>query len=154
MKYVRAESLKHTCELLSEERWTSRILAGGTDVLVQNHLEMVELDLAVDLKSLAGMSTIEAETGGFRIGAGVSGAELGEDPEVKKLWPGVVEGMELIGSTQVQGRATLVVNLCNSSPAADSVPPLVAAEAVAQIFGLDGLRAEYPALSPQIDRGV
>ena len=57
----------------------------------------------------------------------VPGIELGDHAGVKRDWPGVVEAMELVGSTQVQGRATLVGNLCNGSPAADSVPALVAA---------------------------
>ena len=71
---------------------------------------MVEPDLLIDLKHLSGMREITHENGGFRIGAAVSGAELGEHAGVNALWPGVVEGMELIGSTQVQGRATMVGN--------------------------------------------
>ncbi|MDE3121967.1 MAG: FAD binding domain-containing protein, partial [Paracoccaceae bacterium] len=61
--------------------------------------------------------------------------QLGEDKAVRALWPGVVEAANLIGSTQVQGRATMVGNLCNASPAADAVPALVAAGAVARVAG-------------------
>jgi len=96
---------------------------------------MVEPDLIVDIKKIPGMFDITSEKGGYRIGAAVSGAELGEHPKVRKFWPGVVEAVELIGSTQIQGRATMVGNLCNASPAADSVPALIAAGAVARVVG-------------------
>jgi carbon-monoxide dehydrogenase medium subunit len=94
----------------------------------------------VDVKRIPTMKTIKAEAGGFRIGAAVSGAELGEHKALGKLWPGVVEAARLIGSTQIQGRATMVGNLCNASPAADSVPALVAAGAKARIVGPKGKR--------------
>ena len=140
MKYVKPDSLHAASVLLSEEPGVSRILAGGTDVLVQLRSEMVEPDLIVDLKHLDGFGDITEEDGGFRIGAGVSGAQMGEHAALCAAWPGVVEGVELIGSTQVQGRCTMVGNLCNGSPAADSVPGMVAANAVARIHGPDGER--------------
>jgi carbon-monoxide dehydrogenase medium subunit len=101
---------------------------------------MIEPDLVVDIKNIPEMKTITAEAGGFRIGAAVSGAALGEHPDVKKLWPGVVEATELIGSTQIQGRATMVGNMCNASPAADSVPAMIAAGAVVTVVGPNGRR--------------
>ena len=116
MKYVRPDSFEAASKLLLDEQGISRILAGGTDVLVQLKAEMVEPDLMVDLKHLPGMRDIVEEDGGYRIGAAVSGAALGEHAGVNALWPGVVEGMELIGSTQVQGRATMAGNPCNGSP--------------------------------------
>ena len=140
MRYVKPDSFRAASEVLSAEDGVSRILAGGTDVLVQLRSEMVEPDLIVDLKHLDGMRDITAEDGGYRIGAAVSGAEMGEHEGLCALWPGVVEGMELIGSTQVQGRATMAGNLCNGSPAADSVPGMVAANAVATIHGPGGTR--------------
>jgi CO/xanthine dehydrogenase FAD-binding subunit len=140
MRYVKPESFEAASALLVQEQGIARILAGGTDVLVQLKAEMVEPDLMVDLKHLDGMRDILAEDGGFRIGAAVSGAVLNENVGVKALWPGVVEGMDLIGSTQVQGRATMAGNLCNGSPAGDSVPAMVAANAVARLYGPDGVR--------------
>ena len=102
--------------------------------------ETVVPNLIVDIKKIADMKAIKKEKGGFRIGAAVSGAELGEHPELSKMWPGVVEATELIGSTQVQGRATMTGNLCNASPGADSVPALIAAGALAAIAGPNGKR--------------
>jgi len=148
MRYVRPETAEEAADLLGREEGVSRILAGGTDVLVQLKSGLVEPDLIVDIKRIAGMRDITPEDGGFRIGAAVSGAMLGEHAGVKALWPGVVEGFELIGSTQVQGRATMAGNLCNGSPAGDAVPSLVAAAAVARIQGPGGTRdcpvAEIP----------
>ncbi len=116
------------------------MLAGGTDLLVQLRSGRFEPGLVVDVKRIPAMRTIKTEAGGFRIGAAVSGAELGEHKALNKAWPGVVEAARLIGSTQVQGRATMVGNLCNASPAADSVPALVAAGAKARIVGPKGRR--------------
>lgn len=135
MRYEKPQTVAEAARLLTAEKGLSRILSGGTDVLVQLKAGMIEPDLVVDIKSLPGLRSIVSEAGGFRIGAAVSGAQLGEDAQVRALWPGVVEAANLIGSTQVQGRATMAGNLCNGSPAADSVPALVAAGAVARIAG-------------------
>ncbi len=143
MRYESPETVDAAVALLAQESGFARVLAGGTDLLVQLRSGLVEPDLVVDIKRIPGMRRITAEAGGFRIGAAVSGAELGEHPEVSKLWPGVVEAANLIGSTQVQGRATMVGNLCNASPAADSVPAMIAAGAVATIVGPKG-RRELP----------
>jgi carbon-monoxide dehydrogenase medium subunit len=118
----------------------AHVLAGGTDLLVKLRAEMIEPELIVDIKRIAGMREIAAEEGGWRVGAAVSGAEMGEHAGRVADWPGVVEAAGLIGSTQVQGRATLAGNLCNASPAADSVPAMVAAGAVARIVGPEGTR--------------
>ncbi len=140
MRFEAPVSVAAAVELLENETGQSRILAGGTDVLVQLRSGHVEPDLIVDIKRIATMQAITPEDGGFRIGAAVCGAELGSHEGVRSLWPGVVEAVELIGSTQVQGRATMVGNLCNASPAADSVPAMVAAGATVRIVGPDGTR--------------
>lgn len=140
MRYAKPETAAEAARLLSAETGITRILAGGTDVMVQLKAGLVEPDLIVDIKHISGLRDITPEAGGFRIGAAVSGAELGEHAGVVAMWPGVVEGFELIGSTQVQGRATMAGNLCNGSPAADSVPALVTAGAIARIVGPAGER--------------
>jgi CO/xanthine dehydrogenase FAD-binding subunit len=126
--------------MLHDAPGPTRVLAGGTDLIVQMSAGMVDPDLIIDIKRIPGIREIVAEDGGFRIGAGVSCAELGEHAALREAWPGVVGGATLIGSTQVQGRATMTGNLCNASPAADSVSGLVAAGAVARIAGPGGER--------------
>lgn len=140
MRFESPDTIEKAVGLLNACDGVSRVLAGGTDVLVQLRLALVDPELIVDIKHIAGMRDITAENGGFRIGAAVSGAEMGEHEALVAMWPGVVEAMELIGSTQVQGRATLAGNLCNASPAADSVPAMVAADAVVTILGPNGTR--------------
>ncbi|NOR62010.1 MAG: xanthine dehydrogenase family protein subunit M [Rhodobacteraceae bacterium] len=139
MRYVVAKDSREAVALLNTGE-NARLLAGGTDVLVQMKLGNKAPSLLVDIKAIIGFSDISAENGGFRIGAAVSGAEMGEHAGLKAMWPGVVEAVELIGSTQVQGRATMVGNLCNGSPAADAVPAMLAAGAVARIEGPSGTR--------------
>ncbi|TMV72384.1 xanthine dehydrogenase family protein subunit M [Thioclava sp. BHET1] len=149
MRYAKPQTVAEAASLLSAEEGLARVLAGGTDMLVQMKSGILEPDLLVDIKALPGIREILPEAGGFRIGAAVSNAELGEHEAVKALWPGVVEGANLIGSTQVQGRATMAGNLCNGSPAGDAVPGLIAAGAVARIAGPAGERdvavADIPA---------
>jgi carbon-monoxide dehydrogenase medium subunit len=119
----------------------TRFLAGGTDVLVQLRAAMVTPDDLIDLKHIPGVKDVtRTADGGWRIGIAASGAELGRNAALVADWPGVVEGMQLVGSTQVQGRATLVGNLCNGSPAADSVPGMVAAGARVTVIGPQGSR--------------
>ena len=140
MRYEAPTNIKTAVTLLSGKAGTARVLAGGTDLLVQMRSGRLEPDLVVDIKRIPAMRTVTNKGGSFRIGAAVSGAELGENKALKKAWPGVIEAANLIGSTQIQGRATLVGNLCNASPAADSVPAMVAAGAQAVVVGPKGRR--------------
>ena len=140
MRYEAPTTIKSAVSLLSAERGHAYLLAGGTDLLVRLRSGFIEPDLIVDVKRIEAMHKITAEKGGFRIGAAVCAAQLGEHSGVKKLWPGVVEAVELIGSKQVQGRATMVGNMCNASPAADSVPAMIAAGASVVIAGPKGKR--------------
>lgn len=121
----------------------ARPLSGGTDLLVQLRSGRIHPEAIIDLKRIDGAVGIRETSGGFVIGAATPCAALGEHAALVKAWPGVVEAANLIGSTQVQGRATLAGNLCNASPAADSVPAMVAARAVAVVVGPDG-RREVP----------
>jgi CO/xanthine dehydrogenase FAD-binding subunit len=143
MRYEAPNSIDKAVELLAAEKGLAFVLAGGTDLLVRMKSGFVEPDLVVDVKRIEPLRKITAEGGGFRIGAAVPASELGEHKALKKLWPGVVEAANLIGSTQIQGRATMTGNMCNASPAADSVPALVAAGATATIVGPKG-RRELP----------
>ncbi|HEV2363019.1 MAG TPA: xanthine dehydrogenase family protein subunit M [Caulobacteraceae bacterium] len=139
--YVPAASVEEATKALKAAGPRARILAGGTDLLVQMRSGRVRPAVIVDVKGVPGAVGIRREAdGGFVIGAATCGAEIGEDARLERAWPGVVEAACLIGSTQIQGRASLAGNLCNASPAADSVPALVAARAIAVIAGPNGRR--------------
>ncbi|MCP3970893.1 MAG: xanthine dehydrogenase family protein subunit M [Rhodobacteraceae bacterium] len=141
MRYHTPESFEDASAIAAGAEGVTRYLAGGTDILVQMRSDIVTPDDLIDIKHIVGVKEIaRSDDGGWRIGAAVAGAELGEHDGVGADWPGVVEAMELVGSTQVQGRATLTGNLCNASPAADSVPAMIAAGATVSVTGPDGPR--------------
>jgi CO/xanthine dehydrogenase FAD-binding subunit len=140
LKYEAPNSLKAAVALLAGAAGPARVLAGGTDVIVQMETDLIEPQLLVDIKKIPEVRQITAEDGGFRIGAAVPGMEIMNHAALCKAWPGVVDGVKLIGSIQVRGRASIGGNLCNASPAADSVPALIAAGAVARIVGPNGIR--------------
>jgi len=135
MRYEAPKSIKEAAGLLAKAKGSAFVLAGGTDLLVRMKAGMIEPDLLVDVKRIASMQSVTKTASGFRIGAAVPSAVLGENAALRKAWPGVVEGANLIGSDQIQGRCTVVGNLCNASPAADSVPAMVAAGAKAVVVG-------------------
>jgi aerobic carbon-monoxide dehydrogenase medium subunit len=141
MQYVAPTTLEEAIGAFAAAGSAARILAGGTDLLVQMRSGIVKPGLIVDIKKIAEMTEIaETADGGFRIGAAVSGANLAEHPRFREVWPGVLEAVNLIGSKQVQGRASAGGNLCNASPAADSVPAMIAADAVVTVQGPNGRR--------------
>jgi carbon-monoxide dehydrogenase medium subunit len=140
LKYEAPHSLQAAVSLLAGATGAARVLAGGTDVIVQMETDLIEPQLLVDIKKIPEVRQITAEDGGFRIGAAVPGMEIMDHAALCKAWPGVVDGVKLIGSIQVRGRASIGGNLCNASPAADSVPALIAAGAIARIVGPNGIR--------------
>ncbi len=140
MQFVRPTSLEDAIGLLTQSKGDAFVLAGGSDLLVRMKGGFIEPELVVDIKAISGFGDIRETDDGYAIGAAVSCAALGESEMLKKAWPGVVEAANLIGSKQVQGRCTVVGNLCNASPAADSVPALVAAGARVVIAGPSGRR--------------
>jgi carbon-monoxide dehydrogenase medium subunit len=144
VRYAAPGTLDEAVALLAGANGKGRVLAGGTDLLVQMRAGVQAPGLIVDVKKIPEMMTIvDLGEGSYRIGAAVPGAEISEHEGLCKAWPGVVEAIDLIGSTQVQGRASPGGNLCNASPAADSVPAMIAAGAVAAIQGPKG-RRELP----------
>jgi carbon-monoxide dehydrogenase medium subunit len=141
MRYHAPTTFEEAARIAGASVGVLRFLAGGTDVLVQLRAGTVQPDDLIDLKHVPGVQEIGRQPdGGWRIGIAVPGIVLGGHKALQRDWPGVVEGMELIGSTQVQGRATLVGNLCNGSPAADGVPGLVAAGATVTVTWPGGSR--------------
>src|SRR5205085_3441971 len=110
-------------------------------LLVQLKSGRVKPDLIVDTKRIPDLIGIREEGGFYVIGAATPGVMLSANEQLEHALPGVVEGVDLIGSTQIQGRASIAGNLCNASPAADSVPPVIAARATAVVVGPSGRRA-------------
>jgi CO/xanthine dehydrogenase FAD-binding subunit len=140
MRYESPTTVEAAVSLLADAAGKAHILAGGTDLLVRLRSGFIEPDLIVDLKRIDALKSITMESDGLRVGAAVPSAMLNEHAQAVAGWPGVCEAASLIGSTQVQGRATISGNLCNASPAADSVPAMVAAGAVARVIGPKGTR--------------
>ncbi|MEJ2130122.1 MAG: FAD binding domain-containing protein, partial [Gammaproteobacteria bacterium] len=140
MRYEAPTTTKEAARLMAGAKGKAFVLAGGTDLLVRMKSGQVEPDLIVDIKHIPATQAIKRNGSGFRIGAAVPAAAMGESKALAKAWPGVVEAANLIGSDQIQGRCTIAGNLCNASPAADSVPALVAANAKAVIVGPRGRR--------------
>jgi carbon-monoxide dehydrogenase medium subunit len=140
--YQAPSTLPEVLRLLSANATgaTPRPLAGGSDLIVQMGAGRHPSSMFVDLKRVPELVGISRHEGGWRIAAATPCAVMGEHAELRADWPGVVEAANLIGSKQVQGRATVAGNLCNASPGADSVPALIAAGAIAEIgiLGSDG----------------
>ena len=141
MRYHTPATFAQAIDIANHSSGVTRFLAGGTDVLVQLRADIVSPDDLIDIKHIAGTHEItRTPDGGYEIGIAVSGAEMREHATLGTDWPGLVEAMDLIGSTQIQGRATLVGNLCNGSPAADSVPAMIAAGVTLRVEGPEGAR--------------
>ncbi len=145
--YHAPETVEQAIALLAGDRG-ARPLAGGTDLIVQMRSGRTVPSAIVDLKRIAGMRGVRAHAGGpssspgtgFAIGAATPCTALIKDKALAAAWPGVVEAANLIGSVQVRNRATMAGNLCNASPAADSVPALIAAGATCLVAGPGGQR--------------
>ncbi|MCZ6749597.1 MAG: xanthine dehydrogenase family protein subunit M [SAR324 cluster bacterium] len=116
-------------------------LAGGTDLIVQHRMGRVEVAHMVDLKKIPELNVLEFDKkSGLRLGAAVPCAALAECEPIGRLYPSLLEGAELIGSTQIQSRASVGGNLCNGSPAADTICALIVLDAVCVIQGANGSR--------------
>jgi carbon-monoxide dehydrogenase medium subunit len=141
VKYRRAGTVDEAISLLKEGGPTARVLAGGTDIIVQARERRREVRLFVDIKPITETQGITYDPdAGLTIGAATPCYEIYNNETVKKLYPAIVEAASVIGGTAIQGRASLGGNLCNSGPAADSVPAMVASRGVANIAGPNGRR--------------
>lgn len=139
--YVAPKTLNETVALLQEWGEKARILCGGTDLITQVREDRRELDLMIDAKNVPELAEISySPATGLTLGAAVSCQRLYENAAVAKAYPGLIDAAELIGGIQIQSRASLGGNLCNSSPAADSIPALIAHNAICRIAGPEGTR--------------
>jgi CO/xanthine dehydrogenase FAD-binding subunit len=140
LSFTAPTSVDEAVKILAGAPGLAKVLAGGTDLLVQLRSGRMRPEMIVDTKRIPELTGIREESDRFVIGASTPGATIYEHKALTQAWPGIVEGMDLIGSEQIQGRASLAGNLCNASPAADSVPALIAARATCLIAGPGGKR--------------
>jgi len=140
VNYQAPSTVDDAVKLLAGASGVAKVLAGGTDLLVQLKSGRVKPELIVDMKHIPGLIGIREEGDAWVVGGATPGVMLSEHKQLEHAFPGIVEGVDLIGSMQIQGRCSIAGNLCNASPAADSVPPVIAARATAVIAGLNGKR--------------
>jgi CO/xanthine dehydrogenase FAD-binding subunit len=140
MSFTSPKTVDEAIRALAGASGLAKPLAGGTDLLVQLRSGRIRPDLIVDTKGIPELIGIREENGAFVVGASTPGVMLSEHEALSYAWPGIVEGVDLIGSQQIQGRASLAGNLCNASPAADSVPAMITARVTAVIAGPNGRR--------------
>lgn len=134
-------SIEEAVGVLHSNAGQVRLMAGGTDLLPRFASGFGRPGVLIDVKRIPELMQITMHAdGGATIGAGVCGADIHAHAELRRVWPGVTEATDLIGSVQIQSRASLGGNLCNASPAADSVPALIAARAQCQLVSTSGVR--------------
>ena len=140
MDFHAPSTIDELSSLLSNSSEKKHLLAGGTDLLVQMQSQIIEPSIVIDIKNISEMMEIKDDVDGFYVGAAVSGMTIIEHQAFSDAWPGVIDGVKLIGSIQIKGRASMGGNLCNASPAADSIPAMIASDAKAIILGSKGKR--------------
>ncbi|PYR00885.1 MAG: oxidoreductase [Acidobacteria bacterium] len=139
MRYETPQSVGEAVRLMAADP-DARVLAGGTDLLVQFRAGVRQPSAFVDVKRIPELMSITIDGQGLRLGAATAAAVIGEHVELRTLWPGLVEAVQLIGSTQIQGRGSVGGNLCNASPAADTTCALIVNRADCVIAGPGGER--------------
>lgn len=140
LTYHAPNSIDDAIKILADASLPPKVLSGGTDLIIQMQRPKAPEALVVDVKKIPGMRDAEWSEDGLTLGPAMSCAEFTKRQDIKSIFPGLVEAAYLIGSTQVQGRASLGGNLCNASPAADTIPALIANRAICVIQGPSGTR--------------
>jgi carbon-monoxide dehydrogenase medium subunit len=139
--FAAPKTIAEAVALLSKHGDQAKILAGGTDVIVQLREHRRDADVLVDIKRVPEVNELTYDPKkGLVVGAAVPCYRIYAHKEIAKLYPGLIDAASLIGGIQIQSRATLGGNLCNASPAADSIPPMIALEGVCVIAGPSGNR--------------
>ena len=140
-EYVAPTSLEDAVKLMAEKGPKAKALAGGTDILIQLRGGRYQIDRLVDVKNIPELNQLScSQSDGLTIGASVENYKIYESSEVQRLYPAMVDCSSLVGGIQVQGRATVGGNLCNSAPSGDTIPTLIAESAQALIAGPNGQR--------------
>src|SRR5947209_17801019 len=139
IRYDTPQSVGEAVRLMAADP-EARVLAGGTDLLVQFRAGVRRPSAFVDIKRIPELMSITIDRDGLRLGAATAAADIVGHAELRRLWPGLAEAVRLIGSTQIQGRGTVGGNLCNASPAADTTCALIVNQARCVIVGPAGER--------------
>jgi CO/xanthine dehydrogenase FAD-binding subunit len=139
--YVAAHSIAEAATFLARHNGQARVMAGGTDLLVQMREGRRAVDLVVDIKPIPEANELRYDPAdGLWIGAAVPCLRIRDNAAVAQAYPGLVDAVSLVGGVQIQGRATIGGNLSNASPAADTIPALIVHRATCEVAGPDGLR--------------
>ncbi len=138
--YAAPTTVAEAVQLLQSHNGSARPMAGGTDLIDQVRVGRLTPDLVVDIKKIPELSKIDFSPSGLRIGAAVPCYRLYHDAQVTAAYTALTDSASIIGGIQIQSRASLGGNLCNSGPAADSTPSLIALGAVVVIAGPQGTR--------------
>jgi carbon-monoxide dehydrogenase medium subunit len=139
--YVAPKSIKEAIDLMASGGDNAKAMAGGTDLLVQLRGGRWTSELVVDIKDIPELNQLSCDSQqGLTIGAAVPCYKIYQNSDVAKMYPGLIDSASLIGSIQIQGRASIGGNLCNAAPSADAIPALIALGAVANVAGPSGTR--------------
>jgi xanthine dehydrogenase FAD-binding subunit len=139
-EYDAPVSVADAVKLLAANNGAARPLAGGTDLIDQIRIGRHSPNLVVDLKKIPELNVLELTSSGLRLGAAVPCYRIYGDEQVSRAYAALADSARIIGGIQIQSRASIGGNLCNSGPAADSIPALIALGAVAVIAGPKGQR--------------
>ena len=139
--YERPTSLADAVALLASEAADARLLAGGTDLIIRLRDGTIRPRTVVDVKGIAELDGDIREGDGFlRIGARTVMTDIAAHERIRRDYQALAEGAAVVGSAQIRNRATLAGNICNASPAADTVPALLIFGAVVSVAGPAGTR--------------
>lgn len=139
-EYEAPTSIAEAVRVMGNGNGNARPLAGGTDLIDQIRVGRLHPNLVVDLKKIPELNVLELSAAGLRLGASVPCHRIYGDPKVSAAYAALADSARIIGGIQIQSRASIGGNLCNSGPAADSIPSLIALGAVAVIAGAAGTR--------------
>ena len=139
--FAKPNTVNEAVELMASKGDRARLMAGGTDLLVQLRAGRRSLDLVVDAKGIPELNEITYDPqNGLTLGAAVPCYKIYQDEAVAEAYPGLIDCSSLIGGIQIQGRASIGGNLCNAAPSGDSIPAIIALGGVANIAGPNGTR--------------
>ena len=141
-EYVKPNSVGEAVKLLQEKGDSAKVLAGGTDLLVQLRGGRYQIERLVDVKNIAKLTELAFDPeNGLSLGASVPCYQLYSDKRVSRVYPGLIDSATLVGGIQIQGRASIGGNLCNAAPSGDAIPSLIVHGAICDVAGPDGTRS-------------